>query len=233
MQPIKHLSYALYVGAVLVSAAPVQTNGLDDRRGQSDVKRRTALAAFDSWAKRYGAATSVDSRARMFAEGLTLAKARRTAFRELIKADPERALAAAIPAGVRKQLTSEIENELEVPVSGIGDLLVMCVMPAKGSREAEAMRRLVRLNGSTYPAFVYGRRLGEMTKYGILLHGVAIDGVLALHASALAELRPTEAAEWTGPVIDLSEAARPLAGPGPARLARMGQTVYRFASLNI
>src|SRR5216684_3319453 len=221
MQPLKCLSL-LCLGAVLVSAEPVQLANPGHQIEQPGAGRPQALAAFESWAKRYAATPGGNSRAPMLAQGLALAKERHAALRELVISDPARALAEAIPDSVRKQIPSQIAAELEVPVSGIGDLSVLCAIPTTGEHEAPVIKRLVRLNGQTYRTFVYGRRLEQTTKYRIPLHGVAIDGFLALHESALSDLESAEAAESAEPVIDLSKDAGVFADAGPARLARMG-----------
>src|SRR5262249_10189363 len=149
---------------------------------------------------------------------------------ELIKSDPRRALAAAIPNHVRKGLRADIQEQLEAPVSGVGDLLVFCVMPRKGAQGNASVQRVVSLNGVTYQTSVYGRRAWETTKYGIPLHGVALDGFLALDENVLSELDPAKESDLTEPITDLSDLANSSAGAGPAKLARMGQKVYRFAS---
>ena len=164
-------------------------------------------------------------------QGVTLAKQRRAALRELIISDPAMALEASIATEVRELLPQAITNELETPVYGTGDLMVVCAMPEMGRRELPEIQRSVRLDGHTYRAYVYGRRETETTKLKIPLHGVALDGVLALHESVLSELDSVRAAQNTEPVVDVSKTAGVLPGSGAARLARLGKTVYRFASL--
>lgn len=43
-----------------------------------------------------------------------------------------------------------------------------------------------------FKAFVYGRRLGQTTKYDLPVHGVALEGRLALHSSPVRQLEPGE-----------------------------------------
>jgi hypothetical protein len=146
-----------------------------------------------------------------------------------MESDPALALSAAIDSKLRSSLPAKIQAELEEPANGMGDLLVFCAMPATGGHGQGGIQRFVQLNGRTYRAAVYGRRLGQTTKHGIPLHGIALDGVLALDQNVLAELQPDEISAATE-IKDLSMAAGPLAGSGPPVVARLGDRLYRFAS---
>ena len=48
------------------------------------------------------------------------------------------------------------------------------------------------MDGENFRAFVYGRRLAQTTKYDLPIHGVAVDGKLALHSSPVRQLEPGE-----------------------------------------
>jgi hypothetical protein len=216
---------------MVLTLAPAQGTNPTRPSQPRRVELQRALASFASWAKRYSIKSGTIAGSRAVEEGVALAKQRRAALRELIQSDPALALETSISGEARKLLPEIITGELETPVYGTGDLLVACAMPAKGMPESAEIQRLVRLDGHTYRAFVYGRRQTETTKFKIPLHGVALDGVMALHESVLSELDSTQAAETSEPVVDVSKTAGVLAGAGPARLARLGKTVYRFASL--
>ena len=230
MQPIKCLAYVLCLGAVLVSISPAQTASTRAPILPRRIELQRALASFASWAKRYATKSGSVTGASSLEEGLRLAKQRRVAFLELIQSDPSMALTESLPANLRNLLPAGIVEQLEVPLNGTGDLLVLCAMPAQGAPASEAIQRFVRINGHTYTALVFGRRLGQTTKYGIPLHGVAVDGVLALDDKVLAALETEEASSPSEPIVDLSAVAGPLAGSGPPVLARMGGRIYRFAS---
>lgn len=197
---------------------------------QSQEDGKAALVAFDSWAERYRTASPVAGKAQMHTEGVVLAKQRRVAFAEIIKADPERALAMAVPNSVRQSLPTEIANELEAHVSGVGDFSVLCAIRAKEGPSVEAIQRFVHLDGQTYRAYTYGRRSGETTKYGIPLHGVAVDGVLALDENALRELPLDEPPDVARAAVDLRTPAEKSAGTAAVILAEMGGKTYRFAT---
>jgi hypothetical protein len=189
----------------------------------------SAFTAFSSWTGRYQTAVAPVSRIQLLSEGVSLAKARRAAFAQLIRTNPEAALTLAVPASVRNQLPAAVNNELETPVSAIGDYTVLGALAAKDGPQVEPVQRLVQLNGREYVAYVYGRRAGETTKRGIPLHGAAVDGVLALHEAALVELGPDDAAASTQPVVDLRSPAEQSTN-GASVLAEMGGTLYQFAS---
>jgi sugar lactone lactonase YvrE len=229
MKPIKLLAYLLCLGAVLVMTGPAQTNRANQDASRRPAELQRALTAFASWAKRHATRTGTIIESQTLEEGIRLAKQRRIAFAQLMQSNPAQAISATIQADLRKSLPSKIQDEVEEPVYGTGDLLVICVMPSAGAQGTGGIQRLVRLNGLTYRAVVYGRRLGQTTKYQIPVHGVALDGVLVLNEEVLAEL-PREEISKGIESIDLSAAAGPLASPGSPVLARLGERVYRFAS---
>jgi hypothetical protein len=230
MQATKCLAYVLCLGAVLITASPAQTNHANEEAQPRRAELQRALTALASWAKRYATKTGAVSGTRAVEEGIRLAKQRRAALGQLMESDPALALSAAIDGKLRSSLPAKVQAELEEPVNGMGDLLVFCAMPATGGGHGSGgIQRSVQLNGHTYRAAVYGRRLEQTTKHGIPLHGIALDGVLVLDQNVLAELQPDEIPAATV-IKDLSAAAGPLAGSGPPVVARLGDRLYRFAS---
>ncbi|MFM8471627.1 MAG: immunoglobulin domain-containing protein [Limisphaerales bacterium] len=81
--------------------------------------------------------------------------------------------------------------ELERWVEGRGGLEVL-VKCGPEVRSADRLTRNVRVGGENFRTFVYGRRLGQTTKYDLPIHGVAVDGKLALHSSPVRQLEPGE-----------------------------------------
>jgi len=187
------------------------------------------LAAFQSWAGRYETAVTPGAKAGLVPEGVTLAKQRRTLLAGLIKSNPEKVLTLAVPASIRSGWPKEISDILESRVSGIGDFSVLGVLPATNGPAVEPIQRFVQLNGQTYRASVYGRRLGETTKFSIPLHGIVLDGVMAVHEDALRELEADESPGPASPVTDLRNATEKAANL-PSVLGEMGNRIYRFAS---
>lgn len=104
----------------------------------------------------------------------------------LIETDPKRALAVTIPAGIRQTLPAAVIHEVEVRVSGRGELSLLAAVPAPGEPlVGPALRRVTYLDGVTRTAFVYGRREEQLSKEGAFLHGIALDDRMAVHESPL------------------------------------------------
>ena len=145
-----------------------------------------AITAFRAWLQ--ASADTLDQAA--LAEGERLARERRPAFRELIRSNPERALREAVPMVVRQKLPASILALLEARVSGRGSLERFAISePIPGQ---PAVTHEVRLRDRSYQAFVYGRRAEPAIRKDVLLHGVAIDSVMAVAESPI---RPIEIGE--------------------------------------
>lgn len=155
-----------------------------------DAPQFPTLMAFRDWAERFRAVPS-DQRRALAAEGVELARARRPDMLRLIQRDPQRALAATVPAALRQILPAAVLAELETRVSGTGDYTLIAKVYAPGEH-GPAQRRVVYLGGVTYDVHPYGRREEQLTKDGASLHGIALDGHLALHESPLRVLEPGE-----------------------------------------
>jgi hypothetical protein len=190
-----------------------------------------ALRDFTDWASNYSITFQAfgfsAATASLVPRGVELARERRLALLELIETNPATAIAVAVPAAVRRILPAEVLNELETPVSGIGDFHVLASLSVKGGTTVSLYERIVSLAGRKYRAHVYGRRSGQTTKLGIPLHGIAIDGELALHESSVRQIERYEAADS---VVDISKGAWAAPDVNPL-LAEVGGTIYRVASL--
>ena len=154
-----------------------------------------AFARFADWANKYRA-TGLQERAALEQEGVQLAHERREALRNLIQTDPSRALALAVPVGVRRSLPDPVNSLLEERVSGRGALDVFGALarPGKESEVTPTFRKAT-INGRVYDAFVYGRRLGEPSRQNIAMNGVAVDNLFAAGENPVRLLEPEEAAE--------------------------------------
>lgn len=105
-------------------------------------------------------------------QGADLVRDRRAEMAELIRKDPRAALEAAVPMAVRQKLPQAVQDQLEERVSGKGFYGVLIATDfEKGSSE---VRREVILNNQTYHAYVYGRRLAQVTQERVPLWGVAV-----------------------------------------------------------
>jgi len=124
-------------------------------------------------------------------EGERLAWKRREAMIELIQTDPAGALALAVPFDWRETLPPKVTRFFEQQVDGRGDFNV--AVATEFEHGQSEVFRSVHLGASNYQAFVYGRRLTQSCQKAIPLHGIALDGKLALHADPLRVLARDEA----------------------------------------
>jgi hypothetical protein len=153
--------------------------------------RAEVFDKFRSWQAQYRTAAD---KAALEAEGVAMAKTRRVAMAKWIERDPEFALAQAVGPDARRELPAAVLAELERWVEGLGGLEVQ-VRCGPQVKTGERLVRKVRVNGENFDAFVYGRRLGQATKYDLPIHAVAVDGKLALHVSPVRQLEAGEVRE--------------------------------------
>ena len=153
------------------------------------------FARFAEWTRRYLAANPAE-RQSLEAEGIRLAQERRLSLRTLIQSDPARALALAVPLGVRRALPGSIASLLEDRLTGRGSLDVFGALAEPGKEnEVTPTFRKATLDGQEYDAFVYGRRLGEPTRRDIPLNGIAVDQAFAINESPVRLLEPEEVSD--------------------------------------
>lgn len=151
------------------------------------------FAQFRDWTGRYLGADAATKEG-LVAEGVAKAKARREDLAALIRRDPRRALELTVPVAIRSELPAEITVQLEERVNGRGELAVLGAVPAPDAgADFEPVFRTAFVNGQRFKAYVYGRREGEPARFEIALHGVALDGQLAVDENPLRALEPDEA----------------------------------------
>ncbi|HVY68907.1 MAG TPA: M66 family metalloprotease, partial [Verrucomicrobiae bacterium] len=202
----------------------------------SPITPETALTEFSAWAQQYLSASPADRFALPLDRGYQLAKARRQAMSNLIRANPRQALALAVPAGWRRELPLSIASLLEERVSGRGKMDTYCAisLPGPDYKDNENGEiRYVTLGGKTYRAFVYGRRVTQMSLKDAALHGVAVDNFMAVSEEPLRPLDTDEANAFlaagnqptntTCPVC-----GAPLSGMKPPVLADFGGQIIAF-----
>lgn len=194
-QEVEQASAAVATAVAPASVVPVRGPQVDSpfgaawRDASGDVHAR-----FRSWTDRYLAAAPLE-RAALLDEGLDLAHQRRAELAPLIRTDPRRALALAVPMVVRQKLPAEIVELLEARVSGRGELALQAVTPEPGRQVAEPMFRATIIAGQEYRAYVYGRREAYGTVGSTSMVGIAIDRDFAISE---APLRVLEAGELAG-----------------------------------
>lgn len=148
---------------------------------------------FDAWSAAFLAERDGERRLAAEVQGVRLAAERRVVLHELIAEDPQRAIEHAVPWAVRHALPDEVQALLEERVDGMGSLHALAaIAPETGSPDFRAARREVLIDGRTYDAFTYGKRLESGSRARLAVHGIAIDGRLALLDSAVRRLDPGE-----------------------------------------
>lgn len=150
------------------------------------------IHGFLEWAHAFSTADET-KRGRLVAEGLTLARERRVALRELIQRDPEGALAAGLPWELRQQLPPEFHQHLEQPVNAFADYAVTVSSDFENQRHT--VERTTELNGRRYQTFVFGQMLARGTASGLPVNGIALDDLLALAGQPGRLLGAAEAAQ--------------------------------------
>jgi hypothetical protein len=167
-----------------------------DRRWQMPVSE-PAFAGFKEWTDRFANAGKPEEKAALMSEGLALAAERRNQMADLIDQDPRRALELAVPVTLRRQLPEEIVAQLEVPVSGRGDLFVIAAVPAPGKPLGvrPVQRQVVMTDGREFEAFTFGQRDQVPTRPDIAIQGIALDGKLALTELPGRMMEPVEVAD--------------------------------------
>ncbi|MEN9535884.1 MAG: hypothetical protein RIR37_1157, partial [Verrucomicrobiota bacterium] len=123
--------------------------------------------------------------------GIELAQQRRDALLTLIEKNPRRALELAVPHALRQRLPQEVAALLERRVDGSGDLAVVATT-LDGERGCQIDRKVTLQDGQAFDAFTYGRRGAMPTRDNIAIHGVALDGKLALSEFPGRVLEPSE-----------------------------------------
>lgn len=161
------------------------------------------LGQFEAWTRRYQQA-DLQGRALLEAEGLQLALERRPVFKELIRTDPRRALARAVPRVVRQDLPAGVLALLEKPVSDKGTYNVYLGRPAPGVPVPPEglVLRYFEAGGVSYKARVYGEFEQVLSRTNLPLRGVAVDRELAVAENAV---RPLELGERIPPGVTVEQ----------------------------
>ena len=159
---------------------------------------------FSSWVSRFTNGTA------SLAEGEKLAKQRQAAMRSLIQTDPAQAIQLSVPYAWRQALPVEITRYFESQVDGRGDFNVAVATDfAQGNT---ATYRYAQFGEQVYQAYAYGRRLGQMSQHGIPLHGVALDGKMAVSSEPLRVLTLAEATALDKSAVKPAEAVCSVSG---------------------
>ncbi|HYE05982.1 MAG TPA: hypothetical protein VEL07_10745, partial [Planctomycetota bacterium] len=159
----------------------------------------------------FSAAVAAPQLARLGGDDATrlthLAQARRRVLARLVRDDPRSALAHAIPRGRRAAIAPAVDGLLEEEISAEGTYSVIATNTGEPGRRS--VRRTAVIGGRTYEVSTFERGLAQGSSERRSLHGIAIDGVLALSPDRLRHLRPDET---PSPDKRLAEPACPVSG---------------------
>ena len=148
------------------------------------------LRNFSRWADNYANAPEAQRQA-MAADGLRLAAQRREIMRGLIQNNPQAAIAYAIPVWRAGEIPLDIRQIIEKRISGIGDLDVLGVTPARNSSQPiKPVQRTAHFGLESYEASVYGRLATVGSQMDISMHGIAIEDQVALMDSQIELIEP-------------------------------------------
>jgi hypothetical protein len=119
--------------------------------------------------------------------GVSLAQARAQELRALMERDPQEFVRQAMPENQRAALSPQIQPFIEQHLKSRGFFGVYCsglpMQEPPGSTNVHphgGYAYEVRLNGTNYQAFVFGKWRDQRTVYEADIEGVALDGVIAL-----------------------------------------------------
>jgi hypothetical protein len=178
----------------------------------------TTLDDFQAWASKWsGAAPGAGSAT--IEEGVKLAAARKDAFVQLMRADPERALEESVSFATYRQLPPEVRAFVEEPFSEIAKVAVLpiCQVDGQGTPLAHQIVQVSFATEGSHEAFVYGRRMGVSSKEATPIQGVRLDGVAALWESTFLPV--------TGADLEIVEDQFPLANAAADRSFASGELV--------
>ncbi len=181
--------------AVLTTATAARQGPQTRDNAQSTVIQGALVTSLEAAIVKFGNTTlleyavlSASRQKRLAPLVLEVARVRRAALKQLIRRDPEAALPLSLTPGQRQGLPSEVLGLLEARLHAVGDLteaLTEVIPPGTKTPPASRLSWTARIGQTTLEAFVYGVRAGHQTKFDTPLHGIAIDGVMAVDDSPL------------------------------------------------
>ena len=146
------------------------------------------IADFGQWLARYEAAAAND-RPSLVAEGVRLAKRREPAMRRLIVTQPRLALQHAVSRLAK--LPEPIARHIERHAEGLAESTVTVACGGPGHRHCTVERSL-ELNGQRLTPRWLGRRAHLGSKRGLPVHGIVLDGQMAVADEPARELSAAE-----------------------------------------
>ena len=152
---------------------------------------RDEFAAFANWTRGYLEA-SPEARTAMSSRGIELAKARRALMAGLIQSDPREAIANTLPVIVRNALPQEIQALLEERVSDRGDVYRVMGIAGPDDKRVIPTVEQAHVGARVFQAHRYGDRALTPHLKDISIHGITLDGHLAILDSPVRKMEPGE-----------------------------------------
>jgi len=165
--------------------------------------------------------------------GIQLARKRGEAMRELMRLDPDAALAAALSYTDYHTLPKEIQALVEEPFSGAGFLEVLISCGSEHQHHRNMHYRLESKTGESWKVFLPEHERVGLTKEDIPLQGIRLDGFAVIRGSVLQLLSGEDAAyasaNWpSGHSSPGTSFATGLPVLGKGLIAISGGHVFRF-----
>jgi hypothetical protein len=155
-------------------------------------EERRIIEAFDQQLGAYEVA-ALGARVPDHAGMVKAARDRRVVMRRLVREDPRLALELALDRRRRQAVPEVAKAELEQEISGMGALEVIITRPMDPWQAPQVQRRAV-VDGRRYEVTTWNAGLAGGSETRRSLHGIAVDGVLALSPGRLRVLKTGEPA---------------------------------------
>ena len=146
-----------------------------------------AVTEFRDWSQRQRSGTIA---AADLAKGIELAAARKQVMAGWIANNPAMALENAVSWSEYEALPAEMKPFIEQPFNTVGSLRVLPVCDPSAGPET---LRVLEIDGKTWDASVFGRRIGHGTKESTPLAGITLDGRAAVSDAVFEILTPADA----------------------------------------
>ncbi|GEM_PF-5503367 len=140
-----------------------------------------ALQAFQSWVQELPPESGSEEELEI---GIQLVQARAIEMKRLIREDPEEALRQAWTEAELAELPAEIRVWMEQPIhdSAAYEVVISCGGEhAPGEAHDDHVERTLLWRDQRLQTFTYGRRRWTTSKEALSVHGIALDGLAALH----------------------------------------------------
>ncbi len=149
------------------------------------------VAEFRDWARTYLAVPESEKPA-MLKQGKALAIAHTKRMAELIRKDPEQAIANAVPMVIRQDLPLSVVELLEERVNIKASLTVNGNAPLPGQENSPDFKPYTRVvsttEGEHWNAFVYGRRGQQRSLSSTFVNGISVGYDMAVSDSRVRQL---------------------------------------------